>query len=94
MFSPLDPVFDFAKYVVQACYLFIPYPELHQKALLEIGRKEATKCLGEESYTLSDMRESFGEQSFILILKIFQRPKLYSRKSMVDLILHVGFEKL
>jgi hypothetical protein len=46
---------------------FIPYPELHQKALLEIGRKEATQCLGEESYTLSDLRESFEEQSFILI---------------------------
>ena len=74
--------------------VFIPYPELHQKALLEIGRKEATQCLGEESYTLSDLRKSFEEQSFILILKIFQRPKLFSIKSMVDLILHFGFEKL
>ena len=75
--------------------LFIPYPELHQKALLEIGRKKTTRCLGKESYTLSDLSESFGEQSFILILKIFQRPKLFSRKSVVDLIiLHVGFKKL
>ena len=80
MFSPLDLVFDFAKYVVQACYLFILYPEFHQKALLEIGRKEATQCLGEESYILSDLRELFGEQSFILILKIFQRPKLFGSK--------------
>ena len=75
--------------------LFIPYPELHQKALLEIRRKEATQCLGKESYTLSDLKKSFEEQSFILILKIFQRPKLFSRKSVVDLIiLHVGFKKL
>jgi len=62
----LDPVFAFAKYVIQACYLFILYPELHQKDLL-VGRKEATQCLGEESYTLSDPRESFEEQSYILI---------------------------
>ena len=46
LFSPLDPVFDFAKYVVQVCFLFIPYPELHQKALLEEGRgKRRTNAL-------------------------------------------------
>ena len=50
------------------------------------------QCLGEESYTLSDLRKSFEEQNFILILKIFQKLKLFSRKSMVDLILHVGIE--
>ena len=59
-FSRLDPIFDFAKHVIQACYLFILYPELHQKDLL-VGRKEATQCLGEESYTFSDLRESFEE---------------------------------
>jgi hypothetical protein len=53
--------------VEQACLLFIPYPELHKKALLEVERKEATQYLGEKSYTLSDLRESFEEQSFILI---------------------------
>jgi len=52
-----DPVFDFAKYAVQVFFLFIPYLELHKKALLEIGRKEMIQCLGEESYTLSDPRE-------------------------------------
>jgi len=67
LFSPLDLVFDFAKYTVQVCFFFIPYPELYQKALLEIGRREATQCFGEESYTLSDLKESFEEQSFILI---------------------------
>ena len=46
LFSPLDPVFDFAKYVVQVCFLFIPYPDLHQKALLEKGRgKRQTNAL-------------------------------------------------
>jgi len=65
----LDLVFDFAKYVVQVCFLFIPYPELHQKSLIRRReRKEVNQCLGEESYTLSDMRESFEEQNFILIL--------------------------
>ena len=49
LFSLLDPIFDFAIYAVQVCVLFIPYPELRWKALLEIGRKEAIQCLGEES---------------------------------------------
>jgi hypothetical protein len=31
LFSLLDPVFDLVKYVIQACFLFIPYPELHKK---------------------------------------------------------------
>ena len=65
----LGPVFDFAIYAKHVCFFFIPCHELHQKALLEIERKEAIQCLGEESYTLSDLRESFGEQSFVLILK-------------------------
>ena len=70
--------------------LFIPNHELHKKTLLEIGRKEATRCLGEESYTLSDRRESFGEQGYILIWNFFKRPKLFSRRFRVDLILHIG----
>ena len=93
-FLYLGPVFDFAIYAKHVCLLFILYPELHHKALLEVGRKEATQCFGDESYALSGPKESFEEQSFILILKIFQRPKWFSRKSVVDLILHVGFKKL
>ena len=45
-------------------------------------------------YTLSDLSESIEEQSLILILKIFQIPKLLSKKSIVDLILQVGSKKL
>ena len=69
---------------------FHPLPELHQKALLEIGGKEVIRYFDEESYTLSDLRESFEEQSFILILKSFKRPKLFSRRSKVGLTLHIG----
>jgi len=90
----LGPVFDFAIYAKHICFFSFPVLSSTKKALLEIGRKEAIQCLGEESYTLSGLRESFEEQNFILILKIFQRPKLFSRKNMVDLILHVGFENL
>jgi len=72
----LGPVFNFAKYAVQACYLFITYPELHQKALLEIGTKETTHCLGEESYILSYPRESFEEQGYILIQKSFKKTQV------------------
>jgi len=66
-------------------YKFIPYPKLHQKALLEIGRKEVTQCLGKESYTLSDLRESFEEQSFILILKNLSKNPSYLAEA-VELI--------
>ena len=48
---------------------FHSLPRAPQKALLEIGRRETIYCFGEESYTLSDLRESFEEQSFILIFK-------------------------
>ena len=65
-------------------------PWAPQKALLEIGRRKVIQWLGEESYTLSDLRESFEEKSFILIWKSFKRPKLFSRRSKVGLILHVG----
>ena len=47
-----------------------------KKALLEIGRKEATKCLGEELYILSDPRESFEEQGYILIQKSFKKTQV------------------
>jgi len=62
LFSLLDPVFDFAIYVKYVCFFLFPTLSSTKKALLEIGRKEATQCLGEESYTLRDLRESFDEQ--------------------------------
>ena len=74
LFSLLGPVFYVAIYAVQVCFLFFSFSELHQKALLEIGRKEATQCIGEESYTLSDLSESFEEQGYILIQKSFKNP--------------------
>ena len=69
---------------------FHSLPWAPQKALLEIGRRKVIQCLGEESYTLSDQRESFEEKSFILIWKSFKRPKLFSRRSKVGLTLHIG----
>jgi len=85
LFSLLGPVFDFAIYAS-----FHSQPWAPQKALLEKGRTKAIQYLGEELYTLSDLRESFEEQSFILILKSFKRPKLFSRRSKVGLTLHIG----
>ena len=69
---------------------FHSQPRAPQKALFEIERTDAIQYFGEESYTLSDLIESFEEQSFILILKSFKRPKLFSRRSKVGLTLHIG----
>ena len=41
-------------------------PELHI-SFLEVGWIEAKQCLGEELYTLSDLRESFEEQNYVFI---------------------------
>ena len=46
--------------------------ELHI-SFLEVEWIETKQCLGKELYTLSDLRESFEVQSYVLIF--FQKPK-------------------
>ena len=41
-------------------------PELHI-SFLKVGWIETKQCLGEELCTLNDLKESFGEQSYVLI---------------------------
>ena len=61
----LDPGFDFTICKVSMLHI-LSLPELHI-SFLEVGWIEAKQCLGEELYTLSDLRESFEEQSYVLI---------------------------
>ena len=62
-------------------------PELHI-SFLEVGWIEAKQCLGEELYTLSDLRESFEEQGYVLILKSFKKnPSFLNKRSADDWIL-------
>jgi hypothetical protein len=57
------------------------------KALFEVGFKEAKQCLGEEPYTLSNRRESFEEQVYVLFWKSFKNPGYLSRRSKGNWIL-------
>jgi hypothetical protein len=74
---------------MQCKYAFFCPTLSSTKKLLEVERKdEAKECLGKELYTSSDLRESFEEQS-CFDLNSFKKPKLFSRKSGVILILHI-----
>ena len=61
----LDLGFDFMIHKISMLHT-LSLPELHIN-FLEVGQIEAKQCLGEELCTLSDLRESFGEQSYVLI---------------------------
>jgi hypothetical protein len=68
----LDPSIDLTKYAEQVCLHIFPYPKIHI-SFLEVGKKEGNTmiCLGEEpNTTLSDLRESFEELSYVYISKI------------------------
>ena len=82
----LDPGFDFTIRKVSMLHT-LSLSELHI-SFLEVGKIEAKQCLGEELCILSDLRESFGEQSYVLILKFFQKAQVFlSRRSEDDWIL-------
>jgi hypothetical protein len=67
LFSALDPVFDFAKYVMQVSFFFVPTLS-STKVLLEIGIKDTINALVRNHiHTMSDLRELFEEQDYILI---------------------------
>jgi hypothetical protein len=91
LFSPLDPVFDFAIYAEQACFLLLPYFEL-QKSLIR-GRKKRGNAMPSWGIIYIERYERIiWGAKFCFGLKIFKRPKLFSMKSRFDLILHIGFK--
>ena len=64
LFFSLDPVFDFAIYVRQVCLISHALPWAPHIAITRSRmKKRQVKCLGKDTYTLSDLRESNEELS-------------------------------
>ena len=64
LFFSLDPVFDFAIYVIQVCLILHTLPWAPHIAITRSRmKKRQVKCLGKDTYTLSDPRESNEELS-------------------------------
>ena len=62
LFFSLDPVFDFAIHVIQVCVILHALPWAPHIAIVWGRMKERqVKCLGEDTYTLSDLIESNEE---------------------------------
>ena len=58
LISPLDPVFDLAKYEKQVCLQILrTYSSTKTTIRDRLGKKGTIKSLGEELYTLSDLRD-------------------------------------
>ena len=49
-------------------------------------KKRKVKCLGEDTYTLSDLRESNEELSKVSFENLLKNPKLLDIRSISDLI--------
>jgi len=49
-------------------------------------KKRQVKCLGEDRYTLSDLRESNEELSKVYFENLLKNPKLLDMRSRSDLI--------
>ena len=59
LFFSLDPVFDFAMYVIQVCLILLALPWAPHIAISRSRiKKRQVKCLGKDIYTLSDLIES------------------------------------
>ena len=86
-FFSLDPVFDFAIYVIQVCLILhtLPWP-LYIAITRSRMKKRQVKCLGKDIYTLSDLRESNEELSKVCFENLLKNPKLLDMRSRSDLI--------
>ena len=87
LFFSLDPVFDFAIYVRQVCLIFHALPWAPHIAVTRSRmKKRQVKCLGEDIYTLSDLRESNEELSKVCFENLLKTPKLLDMRSRSYLI--------
>ena len=87
LFFALDPVFDFAIYMIQVCLILHIPPWAPDIAIVRGRVKERqVKCLGEDTYTLSDLRESNEELSKVYFQNLLKNPKLLDMRSRSDLI--------
>ena len=87
LFFSLDPVFDFAIYVIQVCIILHTLPWAPHIAIARSRmKKRQVKCLGKDIYTLSDLRESNEELSKVYFENLLKNPKLLDMRSRSDLI--------
>ena len=83
----VDPIFDFAIYVIQVCLNLHTLSRAPHIAIIRGRMKERqVKYLGEDIYTLSDMRESNEELSKVYFENLMKNPKLLDMRSRSDLI--------
>jgi len=74
-FFSFDPVFDFAIHVIQVWLIFHTLPWAPHIAIISSRvKKRQVKCLGEDIYTLSDMRESNEELSKAYFENLLKTP--------------------
>ena len=76
LFFSLDPVFDFAIYVIQVCLILHALPWAPHIAITRSRmKKRQVKCLGKDIYTLSDLRESNEELSKVCFENLLKKPQ-------------------
>jgi len=91
----LDLVFDFAIYVIQVCLILHTLPWGPHIAITRSRmKKRQVKCLGKDTYTLSDPRESNEELSKVYFEKKKKNPKLLEMRSRSDLIQYRSMPQL
>ena len=75
LFFSLDPVFDLAIYVRQVCLIFHALPwDPHIAVTRSRIKKRQVKCLGKDTYTLSNLRESNEELSNVCFKNLLKTP--------------------
>ena len=95
LFCSLDPVFDFAIYVIQVCLILHILPWAPQIAITRSRvKRRLVKCLGKDINTLSDLRESNEELSKVCFENLLKNPKLLDMRSRSDLIQYRSMPQL
>ena len=95
LFFSLDPVFEFAIYVIQVCLILHALPWAPHIAITRSRmKKRQVKCLGKDIYTLSDLGESNEELSKVSFENLLKNPKLLDMTSRSDLIQYHSIPQL
>ena len=95
LFFSLDPVLDFAIYVIQIYLILHTLPWAPHIAITRSRmKKRQVKCLGKDTYTLSDPRESNEELSKVCFETLLKNPKLHDMRSWSDLIQYRSMPQL
>ena len=85
----LDFLFGSGLWLCNTCDTSMPYPPPwapHIAIIRGRMKERQVKCLGEDTYTLSDLRESNEEQSKVCFENLLKNPKILDIRSWSDLI--------